>query len=164
MELLTNLTLLLKTGDPILKGCNGISKQTTNRRLCCSADVEYIAPDKPTDRSFTELVKLVGDHYSPIPSVIVKCFRFNTCICQPRESVATFIAELRHLTRYCEFGDSLKDMLCGRLVYGIDNGPMWRKLLAEPALSWDKGVEIALGMDLQSGMQEIYKSLSIHKL
>ena len=100
------------------------------------------APAKPTDRSFAELVKLVGDHYSPIPSVIVECFCFNTHIRQPGESVATFIAELRHLTRYCEFGDSLKDMLCNRLVCGIDNGPMQRILLAESALNLDKAVEI----------------------
>ena len=100
------------------------------------------APAKPTDRSFAELVKLVGDHYSPIPSVIVECFCFNTHIRQPGESVATFIAELRHLTRYCEFGDSLKDMLRNRLVCGIDNGPMQRILLAEPALNLDKAVEI----------------------
>ena len=56
------------------------------------------APAKPTDRSFTELVELVGDHYSLIPSVIVERFRFNTRIRQPGESVATFITELRHLT------------------------------------------------------------------
>ena len=54
------------------------------------------APAKPTDKSFAELVKLVGDHYSSIPSVIVERFRFNTRIRQPGESVATFIAELRH--------------------------------------------------------------------
>ena len=105
------------------------------------------APDKPTDKSFADLVELVGDHYSPIPSVIVEHFRFNTCIRQPGESVATFIAELRHLTRYCEFGESLKDMLRDRLVCGIDNGPMQRRLLAEPALSLDKAVEIALAME-----------------
>ena len=54
----------------------------------------FTAPDKPTDKSFADLVKLVGDHYSPIPSVIVERFRFNTRIRQPGESVATFIAEL----------------------------------------------------------------------
>ena len=105
------------------------------------------APDKPTDKSFSDLVKLVGDHYSPIPSVIVERFRFNTRIRQPGESVATFIAKLRYLARYCEFGEFLKDMLCDRLVCGIDNGPMQRRLLAEPALGLDKAVEIALAME-----------------
>ena len=105
------------------------------------------APDKPIDKSFADLVKLVGDHYNPIPSVIVERFRFNTCIRQPGESVATFIAELRHLTRYWDFGDSLKDMLRDRLVCGINNGPMQRRLVVESSLSLDKAVEIALAME-----------------
>ena len=105
------------------------------------------APAKPTDKSFADLVQLVGDHYNPAPLMIVERFRFNTCIRQPGESVATFIAELRHLTRYCNFGDLLKDMLRDRLVCGIDNGPMQRRLLAETNLTLDKAVEIALAME-----------------
>ena len=105
------------------------------------------APAKPTDKSFADLVQLVGDHYNPAPSVIVERFCFNTRIRQLGESVATFIAELRHLTRYCNFGDSLKDMLRDRLVCGIDNGPMQRRLLAEANLTLDKVVEIALAME-----------------
>ena len=38
-------------------------------------------------------------------------------------------------------------MLCDRVVCGIDNGPMQRRLLAEPALSLDKAVETALAME-----------------
>ena len=34
----------------------------------------------PDSKSFTELVKLVSDHYSPIPSMIMESFQFNTCI------------------------------------------------------------------------------------
>ena len=96
------------------------------------------APDKPTDKSFTQLVKLVADHHNPKPSVIVERFRFNTRNRQQGESVATFIAELRHLTRYCDFDASLNDMLHDRLVCGIENGHIQRRLLAEPALNLDK--------------------------
>ena len=73
--------------------------------------------------------------------------------------MATFIAELRHLTRYCEFGDSLKDMLRDRLVYGIDNGPMQCRLLAEPALNLDKAVEIVLAMEFaEPNVRNLQKS------
>ena len=66
---------------------------------------------------------------------------------QQGESMATFIAELRHLTRYCSFGDSLKEMLCDRLVCGIENGPIQRRLLAEPSLTLDNAIEIAIAME-----------------
>ena len=36
------------------------------------------APDKPTARTFKEIVALVKDHYCPPPSEIVQRFTFNT--------------------------------------------------------------------------------------
>lgn len=104
------------------------------------------APQKPTDLTFPELVNLVGEHYNPKPSVIMERFCFNTRIRQQGESVAIFIAELRHLTRYCDFGESLKDMLRDRLVCGIENGPIQCRLLPEPSLTLDKAIEISLAM------------------
>ena len=77
-------------------------------------------------------------------SMIVERFRFNTCNHQQGESVATFIAELRHLTRYCDFDASLNDVLYDRLVCGIENVCIQHRLLAEPALTLDKVIEISL--------------------
>ena len=48
------------------------------------------------------------------------------------------IAELFHLTRYWNFGNSLKEMLYDRLICG----PIQRCLLAEPSLTLDKAIEI----------------------
>ena len=90
---------------------------------------------------------MVEEHHNPTPSVIVKCFQFNSRNRQQGESVANFIAELRHLTRYCAFGDALKDMLCDRLVYGIENGCIQYRLLVELSLTLEKAVEIAIAME-----------------
>ena len=76
--------------------------------------------------------------------MIVECFRFITRNHQQGESVATYIAELRHLTRYCDFDTSLNDMLHDRLMCGIENGRIQRRLLAEPALTLDKVEGISL--------------------
>ena len=123
------------------------------------------APDKPTDKTFAQLVQLVGEHHNPKPSVIVERFHFNMLTRQQGESVATFIAELRHLTRYCNFGDSLKDMLRDRLVCGIENGPIQRRLLAEPSLTLDKAIEIALAMEsADCNAKDLQKPLAVHVL
>ena len=123
------------------------------------------APDKPTDKTFAQLVQLVGEHHNPKPSVIVEHFRFNMRTRQQGESVATFIAELRHLTRYCNFGDSLKDMLRDRLVCGIENGPIQRRLLAEPSLTLDKAIKIALAMEsADRNAKDLQKPLAVHVL
>ena len=50
---------------------------------------------------------------------VVQCFKFNLRLQQSGEAVATFIAELRKLYKFCEYGDMLDDILRDRLVGGI---------------------------------------------
>ena len=106
-----------------------------------------VAPDKPSDRSYAELVSLVQEHYSPKPSVSVQRFEFNSCVRQQGESVADFVAALRRLTEHCEFGDTLNDMLCDRVVCGINDGGIQRHLLAESKLTYKKVLELALSLE-----------------
>ncbi len=75
-------------------------------------------PGKPTDRDFAALVKLIGDHYSPAPSVIVQRCKFNS---RQGESIVTYIVKLRRLSEFCQFGDTLYDMLRDRLVCGVND-------------------------------------------
>ena len=83
-------------------------------------------------------------HHDPKPSVIVQRYRFNSRNCRARESVATYIAELQHLSEHCEFGSTLNEMLHDRLVCGVKEPKIQRRLLAEPDLSFDKAFERAL--------------------
>ena len=82
-------------------------------------------------------------HHNPKPSVILQRFRFNTCLRKQGQSVATFVAELRHLTEHCEFGDSMDEMLRGWLVCGINGSRLQRRLLTEPGLTFQKALELA---------------------
>ena len=88
-----------------------------------------IAPAKLSDKSYSDLVKIFKDHFSPAPSEIVQRFKFNSCMRKPEESVATFLANLRAASEYCEFGDSLEKMLRDRLVYGINDRTIQKWLL-----------------------------------
>ena len=81
-----------------------------------------VAPDNPSDRSYTELVELVKGHYNPMPSAIVQRFKFNSRMRQQGENVATFVIGLKQLTEYSAFGAVLDDMLCNWLVCGIGDG------------------------------------------
>ena len=74
------------------------------------------SPKKPAEKSYDKLVVLVKSHYTPKPSVIVQRFQFHSRTQKPGETVATFVAELRQLSEFCEFGASLEDMLGDRLV------------------------------------------------
>jgi len=79
----------------------------------------FLAPVKPVEKTFDELVLVLTKHYSPPPSEIVQRFRFHTRVRKPGESVATFIAELRGLSEFCNFDNPLEKMLRDQLVCGI---------------------------------------------
>jgi hypothetical protein len=57
------------------------------------------------------------------------------------------VAVLRELAQHCNFGDKLKEMLRDRLVCGIADDRMQRRLLAEPELTFEKALKVALAIE-----------------
>ena len=102
-----------------------------------------LAPAKPTDKTFTQIVEAVEQHLQPRPSVIVQRFNFHSRSHHADENISTYIAELHKLLEYCAFGDTLNDMLRDRLVCGINDQRLQRRLLAEPTLTFEKAWELA---------------------
>ena len=78
-----------------------------------------VSPKKPTELKFAEIVEIVQKHHDPKPSVIIQRYRFNSRNRRAGESVAAYVAELRHLSEHCEFGVLLNQMLRDRLVCGV---------------------------------------------
>ncbi|XP_058858757.1 uncharacterized protein K02A2.6-like [Acipenser ruthenus] len=107
-----------------------------------------VAPLKPSEKTFAELVAALTEHYNPKPSAIVQRFKFDSCSRKPGISVAGFVAELRALSEYCEFGDTLNDRLRDRLVCGINDERIQRRLLSESTLDFRKALDIAQGMEI----------------
>ena len=89
-----NLILTRKIGCPTYTErlvqyfvANSISEEGNTRRAIllssCGAPTyqlirNLVAPGKPTDKSFSEIVVLVRDHHQPRPSTIVQHFNFHT--------------------------------------------------------------------------------------
>ena len=108
---------------------------------------------------------LVAKHHDPKPSVIVQRYRFNTRNRRAGESISTYVAELHHLSEHCNFGGSLNKMLRDRIVCGIEDQKIQRRLLAEPELTFDKAFELSLASesvdknakDLQPAKEPVHK-------
>ncbi|UYV70210.1 K02A2.6-like [Cordylochernes scorpioides] len=99
----------------------------------------------PKELSFVEydnLIKLLTDHFSPKPNIIVQRFLFNKRN-QGDESVSAYIAELRRLSEDCEFVD-LDDRLRDKLVCGLRNESLVKRLLSEKDLTFEKAVNLAI--------------------
>ena len=63
------------------------------------------------------------------------------------ESVPVYVAELRKLSEHCDFKANLSDALRDRLVCGIKNANIQKRLLSESDLKLDKAIEIATAME-----------------
>ena len=106
---------------------------------------DLLAPTKPSDTSYADIVKCLKAQFNPKQGVAVHRYKFNSRVRQRGESVASFVAELRHLAIDCEFGDSLNEMLRDRLVCGVNDSRIQRRLLSEADLDFLKA---ALAMEM----------------
>ncbi|XP_023210633.1 uncharacterized protein LOC111613518 [Centruroides sculpturatus] len=89
-----------------------------------------LSPNLPTTKSFQELKDVLRSHFAPQPSRIVRRNQFYRRDQKVEESLSVYIAELRRLAEFCEFGPHLEEMLCDRLVCGLLDETLQRRLFA----------------------------------
>ena len=58
-------------------------------------------------------------------------------------SVGTCVAELNSLAKFCNFGHTLKAILCDCIVCGINGNAIQSQLLIEPGVMFKKSLKIA---------------------
>ena len=104
-------------------------------------------PDDPATKAYDDIVKLLDNHLSPKPLVIAERFRFHKRDQNEGESIPVYVAELRKLSEHCDFKANLSDALRDRLVCGIKNANIQKRLLSESDLKLDKAIEIATAME-----------------
>ena len=93
-----------------------------------------VAPGKPTDKTFTQLIKPVKDHHHLWLFSIAARKNFHKHTRKPEESVNDFVVELCKLLECCNFGDTLNQIL----LCGSNNHQLQGKVLAESDLTFDK--------------------------
>ena len=108
---------------------------------------DLTSPSKPAEKSFQELCKLLKDHHAPSPPNFLSRAKFDARTRQPGESIANFVAALRHLSEHCEFGGTLNDRLCEKFVTGLNNSDIQRKLILQRDLTIDKAIHLTASME-----------------
>ena len=118
-----------------------------------------VAPDKPADKTFAEINQVLTGHLSPKPLLIAERFRFHKRNQEQDETVAQYFAMLKKLAEHCNFGQNLNDTLRDRLVCGMRNENIQKRLLAEANLSHTRAIELATAMEsAQRDTVELRKS------
>lgn len=117
----------------------GVKTYSLLRNLC--------TPDKPSSKSYEEIVKIINDHLYPTPSFIAERYKFSKRNQLEHESVSDYIASLKRLSIHCNFGSSLNDYLRDRLVSGIRSEATKQKLLAKESLTYEEAVKVILSVE-----------------
>ena len=61
-----------------------------------------------------------------------------------------YVSELRSLSEFCNFGESLEEMIRDRLIRGINDDSMQKRLLSEPDLTYTRAVELSQSIEMAS--------------
>ena len=106
-----------------------------------------VAPRKAGELELDVLLEALEGYFSPKPSQTMQRFKFHSRNRLPGESINAYVATLRRLSEHCEFGTFWDEMLRDRLVCGIEDPSIQKRLLAERKLDFQKALDIALAME-----------------
>ena len=107
-----------------------------------------MAPESPSSLKFEDLVGTLKNYFSPKPPVIAERFKFHGRYQGEGESISRYIVELKKLASTCDFGSFLDESLRDRLVCGLRDGAIQKKLLSVVDLTFKRATEIALAMEI----------------
>ena len=126
---------------------------------------DLLAPDRPTDTPYADLLTLLGRHYEPKKIVIAERYKFHLRMQGDNESVVTFMASLRSLAKDCDFGAFLSEALRDRFVCGLRSEAIKRKLLSEADLTDVRALELAQAMEVAAAQTEtLHTRISVNRV
>ncbi|XP_074039513.1 uncharacterized protein [Leptinotarsa decemlineata] len=117
--------------------------------------VDLCSPEKPENKSYEDLVKLVVNHLQPTPSEIAERYKFRQRKQEPSESIACYVAVLKKLSKNCNFGTNLETELRDQVVFGLKNDIIRQRLFQETNLTYVKAYDLAINLEaaeINSGM------------
>ena len=111
--------------------------------------VSLCMPDKPASKTFSELVAIMRGHLNPKPSILAERFKFRQRIQKQDETIATYVSELKKMTKDCGFSaDSLKENLRDQFVCGLANDDIRQKMFTEDdSITFDRAYRLAVSME-----------------
>lgn len=94
--------------------------------------------------SYEDILKLVQEHLQPISSEIAERYKFRQRKQDISESVNTYIAALKKLSKNCNFG-----------TFGLRNDTIRQRLFQKKRLTYSKTCEIALNIEATERKSEL---------
>ncbi|KAL7305479.1 hypothetical protein TKK_0002216 [Trichogramma kaykai] len=107
---------------------------------------QLTAPEKITDKKYSDLTDLMAKQLKPKPSEAMERCTFHMAKQNPNEKIADYVARLKKLALHCNF-DKLNDSLRDQLVCGLSDTDTKIKLFEEKDLTLAKALEISIARE-----------------
>ncbi|UYV73801.1 K02A2.6-like [Cordylochernes scorpioides] len=91
-----------------------------------------------------EMLDMLTNHFKPFKNTIQRRNAFFTCVQKEKQGIMEFVTELKHLAQECEFENLTESLIRDRLIIGILDREVKRKLLEDPQLTLPRAISIAV--------------------
>lgn len=88
------------------------------------------SPEKPSSKTYKQLIKILKEHISPKPVVMVERHKFHR-VRQGSKNITEYLADLRLAAEHCEFGDFYNDALRDQFICGLTDERSRKALLSD---------------------------------
>jgi hypothetical protein len=112
-------------------------------------------PDSPVNKTYAQIKEILGAYFSPRRIIVVERFKFYKREQKVNETIASYVMELKKMAQHCKFGTFLSEALRDRMVCGINDEMIQRKLLAESDLTYDSALRLALNNEAAQSQSTI---------
>ncbi len=79
------------------------------------------APHAVDDKTYQLLTDLLEKHYKVVHTQDGERQAFRSCKQKPDQGIGDFVVELKKLSRYCRYGDHIKEFLKETFLMGLNN-------------------------------------------
>ncbi|XP_037297354.1 uncharacterized protein LOC119190175 [Manduca sexta] len=110
--------------------------------------VNLASPSKPSELQYAHVCELLRQHLQPTPSSLAERYRFRQKRQGSGEDIATFVAELKKLSRDCKFKEKLNENLRDQFICGLNSDVIRQRLFAEEdTITFAEAVKLAKSLE-----------------
>ncbi|XP_055908516.1 uncharacterized protein K02A2.6-like [Eupeodes corollae] len=119
---------------------------------------DKVSPDKPSTKSYDDIIKTLSEFFDPTPNEILENYRFHLRKQQDEETCEEFLNALRRLSIGCKFGSYLQTALRNQFVFGLKNQRIQNRLLEKEQLTLSSALDTAKAIEVsEKGGAELHK-------
>ena len=118
----------------------------------------HVSTTNKEEWTFEKIVERFNRHFVGRTNTIFERARFNRRVQRENEPVIDFIDDLYKLAQTCQFGELTNELIRDRIVVGIRNNDLSRKLMQDENLDLNKAVKQAKASEMIKEHQEILKA------